>query len=76
MVDTGLCKKPHVRFDFMKLLKPSEVAAAIIQAQRQGLVATSIPKYVTYVEKITRLFPQRCSQELAKFLDSGVDADR
>lgn len=54
MVDTGLCKNPHVRFDFMKLLKPNEVAAAIIQAQRRGIQECSVPKYVTYVEKITR----------------------
>lgn len=64
-----------MRFDFMKLLKPNEVAAAIIQAQRQGVVATSLPKYVLYVEKIMQFFPKRCSQELAEFLDSGVEAD-
>lgn len=55
MVNTGLCKKPHMRFDnLMKLLNPEEVAAAIIHAQRTGVQNASVPKYLSYVETITR----------------------
>jgi hypothetical protein len=44
MVDTGLCKKVKIRFEtFLKLLKPSEVAAAIVSAQRKGLDELTVP---------------------------------
>lgn len=45
MVDTGLCKNVKIRFEnFLRLLKPSEVAAAIISAQRKGLEELTVPR--------------------------------
>lgn len=44
MVDTGLCKKVKIRFEnFLRLLKPSDVAAGIVSAQRRGVDELSIP---------------------------------
>lgn len=47
MVDTGLCKKVKIRFEnFLRLLKPSEVAAAIISAQRRGIEELTVPRKI------------------------------
>lgn len=76
MVDTGLCKKPHMRFkSLMNLVKPNEAAAAIITAQRSGVDEVTIPKYLFYLNTYTRLFPTKCADLLREFLDSGVESD-
>lgn len=47
MVDTGLCKKPRIRFErFMPLLTPKYVAEFIINAQRRDVLETTIPSYI------------------------------
>uniref|UniRef100_A0A182TE30 Short-chain dehydrogenase/reductase 3 n=1 Tax=Anopheles melas TaxID=34690 RepID=A0A182TE30_9DIPT len=76
MVDTGLCKRPHMRFpNLMRLVKPEEAAAAIIDGQRRGLVDVSIPKYLLYLNTIIRVFPIKVGTLLRDFLDSGVESD-
>uniref|UniRef100_A0A1B0DM78 Short-chain dehydrogenase/reductase 3 n=2 Tax=Phlebotomus papatasi TaxID=29031 RepID=A0A1B0DM78_PHLPP len=76
MVDTGLCKKPYMRFkNLMKLIRPEEAAAAIISAQRQELIEASIPKYLLYLNGFTRLFPVKCGVLLKDFFNSGVHSD-
>lgn len=76
MVDTGLCKRPHTRFPkLMKMLKPEDAAAAIIDAQRRGVVETSIPKYLLYLNCFMRNFPLKNGQMLGDFLDTGVHSD-
>lgn len=75
MVDTGLCQKPYIRFPKMlPLLKPADVARELIQAQRRGVVAQSLPKLMLYTETMARLYPMRCGQMLSDFLQSGVNA--
>jgi len=76
MVDTGLCKKPYIRFkSLMKLLTPNEVAENIIKAQRRGLDNVTVPKSLMYVNNIARLFPTDCGRLLSDFLDSGVESE-
>ncbi|XP_038105494.1 17-beta-hydroxysteroid dehydrogenase 13 isoform X3 [Culex quinquefasciatus] len=76
MVDTGLCKRPHTRFpSMMKMVKPEEAAAAIIDAQRRGLVEASIPKYLLYLNTFMRNFPLKNGQLLGDFLDTGLNSD-
>ncbi|XP_053699323.1 uncharacterized protein LOC128746300 [Sabethes cyaneus] len=76
MVDTGLCKKPHMRFpNMMRLVKPEEAAAAIIDGQRRGMVDVSIPKYLLYLNAFVRVFPLKAGNLLRDFLDSGVESD-
>lgn len=76
MVDTGLCKRPHTRFpELMKMVKPDEAAAAIIDAQRRGLVEASIPKYLLYLNTFMRNFPLKNGQLLGDFLDTGLNSD-
>lgn len=76
MVDTGLCKKPKMRFpNLMRLVKPEEAAAAIIAGQRRGLEDVSIPTYLLYLNTFVRCFPVKCANLLRDFLDSGVESD-
>ncbi|GAB0089825.1 short-chain dehydrogenase/reductase family 16C member 6 [Sergentomyia squamirostris] len=77
MVDTGLCKKPKMRFSkAMPLLKPKAVAASIIEAHRQGLVEISIPRYIGYLNRFFRNYPVNCQIMLKDFFDSGVGTDQ
>jgi len=76
MVDTGLCKKPYIRFkNLMKLLTPSEVAESIISAQRRGVDNVTVPKVLMYINNVARLFPTACGRLLSDFLDSGVESE-
>lgn len=76
MVDTGLCKRPHTRFpSLMKMVKPDDAAAAIIDAQRRGLVEASVPRYLLYLNTFMRNFPLKNGQLLGDFLDTGVESD-
>lgn len=76
MVDTGLCKRPHTRFpSLMKMVNPEDAAAAIIDAQRRGLVEASIPRYLLYLNTFMRNFPLKNGQLLGDFLDTGVNSD-
>lgn len=55
MVDTGLCKKPYIRFkSLMKLLTPNEVAENIIKAQRRGLDNVAVPRVLMYINNAAR----------------------
>lgn len=47
MVDTGLCKKPRIRFQaLMPLLTPKYVAEYIVDAQRRDVLETTVPGYI------------------------------
>lgn len=76
MVDTGLCKKPKMRFaSAMKLVKPYQAAAAIVKAQRLGVFEESIPKYFVYLEMLMKFFPKKALHTITDFMDSGVESD-
>lgn len=75
MVDTGLCKKPHFRFNIMKLVKPIEVAKSIVNAQRLGVTERSVPQFFLYTEKLTNIVPAKSHEVVFDFIDSGVDSD-
>jgi all-trans-retinol dehydrogenase (NAD+) len=76
MVDTGLCKRPRVRFpSLMSLVRPDEAAAAIIDAQRRGIMEASIPKYMLYMNHFTRCYPAAAGLLIKDFIDAGVESD-
>ncbi|XP_041768181.1 short-chain dehydrogenase/reductase family 16C member 6 isoform X4 [Anopheles merus] len=76
MVDTGLCKRPYTRFpNLLKMVKPDDAAAAIIDAQRRGLIEASIPKYLLYLNTWFRNMPLRVGQEFGDLLDTGLQSD-
>ncbi|CAB0038319.1 unnamed protein product [Trichogramma brassicae] len=46
MVDTGLCKKPKIKFpSLMSVVSPKEAAAQIVRAQRRNTPELSIPSH-------------------------------
>ncbi|XP_076168921.1 short-chain dehydrogenase/reductase family 16C member 6-like isoform X1 [Ptiloglossa arizonensis] len=76
MVDTGLCKKPRIRFpSFMAVVSPKEAVVEIVKAQRQNIRELSIPTHWLYVNGFLRCFPEKSIIGLLNFLDSGVDAE-
>lgn len=76
MVDTGLCKNTRMRFpNMMRMVKPDEAAAEIIQAQRRNIQELTIPKYLFFLNLYTRLFPTKSAHLLKDFLDSNIEPD-
>jgi all-trans-retinol dehydrogenase (NAD+) len=76
MVDTGLCKKVKIRFEnFLRLLKPSDVAGAIVSAQRRGIMELTVPRYMYFLNSFLRVFPYSASSLVRDFFDSGVESD-
>lgn len=55
MIDTGLCKHPRIKFSsFMPLLKPKDVALAILKAQQTNKLIASVPSYLLHVQTFAR----------------------
>lgn len=55
MVNTGLCKKPYVRFEnALNLLNPKDVADKIMFAQRTGLIECSVPGFLYGINNVSR----------------------
>jgi len=76
MVDTGLCKKPKVKFpNALPLVSPGQAASQIIHTQRRNYREKSVPPYFLSLNAITRLFPDEAIYCLVDFFDSGVEAD-
>ncbi|XP_076671590.1 17-beta-hydroxysteroid dehydrogenase 13-like isoform X2 [Andrena cerasifolii] len=76
MVDTGLCKKPKMRFpNLMGLVPPQAAVVQIIKAQRRNIKDMSIPVCWSYINAFLRCIPEAATRATADFLDSGVEAD-
>ncbi|CAH2102111.1 unnamed protein product [Euphydryas editha] len=76
MVDTGLCKKPRIRFkNLMKLITPGEAADMIVDAVRRDVIETSIPPELHYgIRYNYRLIPFRAAYVWNTFFNTGVEA--
>ncbi|XP_011200771.2 epidermal retinol dehydrogenase 2 isoform X2 [Bactrocera dorsalis] len=76
MTNTGLCKRPKVKFPSMLgLLDPKEVAKHIVEAHRSNVNETTIPGSLLHVNNWCRLLPLRCGLLLKDYIDSGVESD-
>ncbi|XP_060537113.1 short-chain dehydrogenase/reductase family 16C member 6, partial [Cylas formicarius] len=76
MVDTGLCKRPFVKFEqALNLLSPEHVAQKIAQAQRTGKTEITIPEILLPVGILTRLLPEKAQIKVKEFFNSGVNSD-
>ena len=54
MVDTGLCKKPRIRFEsMMKVVDPGEAADMIVNAVRREVVEITIPSDLHYMNRVS-----------------------
>jgi len=76
IVDTGLCKRPKVRFaNSMPILNPRSVAEYIMSAQRREIKETTIPRHLLSVGNWLRLFPDDVKDLTQGFFESYVDSD-
>jgi len=76
MVNTGLCKRPYVKFENMlNLLEPDFVAQQIMHAQRTHVKECTIPSFLMTLNNTTRLLPVKAAEKVKKFFDSGVHSD-
>lgn len=75
MVDTGLCKKPKIRFpSAMPLVSPGQAVSQIILAQRRGYRERSVPSSWLTIGTLLRIFPDHALHSMIDFFDSGVEA--
>ncbi|XP_012229357.1 short-chain dehydrogenase/reductase family 16C member 6 [Linepithema humile] len=75
MVDTGLCKKPKIKFEkILPLVSTQQAVSQIIRAQRTNQQEKTVPSFWLSTLTITRIFPDNVLRAVADFCDSGVEA--
>jgi all-trans-retinol dehydrogenase (NAD+) len=76
MVDTGLCKKPKIRFEnLMPLVKPKEAALEIMNAQRTETNEVTIPRYLFGAHNLCRMLPLKAQLFIMDFIGVGLESD-
>lgn len=66
MVDTGLCKKPAIRFpNMMPILNSKGVAKFIISCQRRDIVEATIPRHLMCFFAYLRYYFIKCNSFIA-----------
>jgi all-trans-retinol dehydrogenase (NAD+) len=76
MVDTGLCKKPKIRFEnLMPLVKPKEAALEIMNAQRTETNEVTIPRYLFGAHNLCRMLPLKAQLYIMDFIGVGLESD-
>lgn len=75
MVDTGLCKKPKIKFpSIMAMVSPKEAADLIVIAQRRNWRNISIPRFWSTFNTVFRNLPENALICIKDFFGSGVEA--
>lgn len=75
MVNTGLCKKPYVRFEgALPMVSPKEAAATIIKEMRRNVMMATIPAFFMTLNNTVRCLPLKVGQLIKDFTGSGVEA--
>ncbi|XP_025416545.1 epidermal retinol dehydrogenase 2-like [Sipha flava] len=75
MVDTGLCKKPLIRFpNLLPLMTPESTAKEIITAVRRNELEHSVPNTLLGINNIFRCYPNKMALAFKDFMGGGVDA--
>ncbi|XP_050522464.1 short-chain dehydrogenase/reductase family 16C member 6-like [Daktulosphaira vitifoliae] len=75
IVDTGLCKKPLIRFpSLLPIVTPESAAKEIISAMRRDCLEISIPSPLLRINNIFRCVPYKMALDFKSFLGGGVDA--
>lgn len=76
MTNTGLCKKPIVKFpSILGLLDPKEVARNIVRAHRANTLETAIPSTLLSINNFCRIIPFKCALLLRDYIGGGVESD-
>jgi len=75
MVDTGLCKKPIIRFpSLLPIVTPESTAQEIISAVKKNVMEQSIPSPLLLLNNVFRCYPQKMALDFKDFMGSGVNA--
>ncbi|CAH2050866.1 unnamed protein product, partial [Iphiclides podalirius] len=76
MVNTGLCKRPRVRFQkIMSVVETEEAADIIVDAVLRNVIEITVPTRLHYMNRyVYRMVPFQAAAALNDFCDAGVDA--
>jgi len=75
-VNTGLAKKPIIRFPkLMGFLSPAYVAKTIVKAQRRNVEEASVPPVLLLANHLGRLVPSKVFGLVMDFVDSYPETD-
>ncbi|CAK1602437.1 unnamed protein product [Parnassius mnemosyne] len=76
IVNTGLCKKPRIRFQsLMKVIEAGDAADIIVDAVLRDLLEITIPTRLYYSNRFGyRLLPLTAAAIFLDFFDTGVEA--
>ncbi|KAK5645113.1 hypothetical protein RI129_006413 [Pyrocoelia pectoralis] len=75
-MDTGLLKKPNIRFPtLMPILKPSDVAKCVMECQRRDVLERMIPKEFAILHKIITVLPHEAEKIFVKFFNTYLESD-
>uniref|UniRef100_A0A1A9WKW5 Short-chain dehydrogenase/reductase 3 n=1 Tax=Glossina brevipalpis TaxID=37001 RepID=A0A1A9WKW5_9MUSC len=76
MTNTGLCKKPIIKFpSVLGLLDPKVVAEHIVEAHRANIREVTIPSSLLYINNWCRVLPVNCALLLKDFIGGGLGSD-
>lgn len=76
IIDTGLAKKPKVRFPgLFPILPPSVVAKCVMSAQRQDVLERTVPREFVVTDAILHYLPYAGAKILCDFLDIRIEAE-
>jgi len=74
VVDTGLCKRPRVKFpSFLRVTNVKDAADIIVRAVRRGDTLVFIPEYVFYFWLLIKVLPSRVYHLVLDFFDTGLE---
>jgi len=75
IVDTGLVKRPRIRFPgVIGIIDVTTAAATIIASMRRRAAIVFIPDMFYYIANFVRIFPAKVQLLLTDFFDSGIDS--
>ncbi|XP_066254897.1 short-chain dehydrogenase/reductase family 16C member 6-like [Euwallacea similis] len=76
MVDTGLCKRPKIKYEtLMPLLSPKDVAEEILDAQCKAKLEVTIPNYLGGLTLMGRCLPYNAAMNLKRTFEAIVESD-
>merc|ERR1719244_2329243 len=75
IVETGLVKRPRIRFPhFLGIVDVPSAANTIITSLRRRAAIVFIPDIFYYVSNFVRMLPAKVQLLLTDFIDTGIDA--
>lgn len=76
MVNTGLCKRPVIKFrNLMPIVETKHAAEEIMDAQRRDIQDMTIPRYYMGLHNHLNLLPLKAQQYLKDFIEVGLESD-